>query len=134
MYCVGKGFSTDILKTLLRKATNLYPPTPSGTFLSIRRPPATTMLHGPPCFLVNILHTVAALVQLRELQGSGQANVPQIVAEQLGESAQKRGALVLVGEAQRLLTIEDSKALDQALLELALRFAQQPWLDFLNNA
>ena len=53
-----------------------YSPTPIDAFLSICRPLAATKLHGLPCFLVNILHTVAASVQLRELQERGKDDIP----------------------------------------------------------
>ena len=48
-----------------------YPGTPIAIDLAIRRPNATTQLHGPPEFVVDVVLAIAALVQLKELQKQG---------------------------------------------------------------
>ena len=77
-----------------------YPGTPGASALRIRKPCPTTHMHGPPCFVVDAVLAVSALVHLDVLQSLGQVNCAQTVIQQLKQGAAlhaSRGFVSCVG-------------------------------------
>ena len=126
---------TPALAAFTALSSAQYPGSPSPSALSIRKPCPTTHMHGPPCFVVDTVLAVSALVHLDELQSFyermplGQGNCAQAVVRQLKQVAISRASRGFAGCMKAFDEVQDARALRGALLQLARQRAENPWGD-----